>query len=83
MDQTNPIPEMNTPDWPLNFTNYPRRGTYNRLRRQPGSTNSPSVKLNQHPKWMGFAQLLSEEILSRYPDLRQPFLALLDRADLL
>jgi hypothetical protein len=58
-----------------------------RLRASKASTDSNpnplSLPLYQHPKWMIFIQRVGHLILSRCPDLRQPFLELLDQPDLL
>ena len=42
-----------------------------------------SLTLSQHPKWTEFIYILSQAILTRHPDFRQPLLELLDQADLL
>ncbi len=68
---------------PLNVSNHRRQQSRNRPRRQQNNVNPRSCPLNEHPKWMAFVQDLGATILNRYPDLRQPFLELLDRADVL
>ncbi len=50
---------------------------------QAEAIESPqSLPLNRHPKWAAFLCKLGDMILDRHPDLRPPFLELLDQADL-
>ena len=42
-----------------------------------------SLPLRQHPKWMLFVQLCGRTLLMTNPEVRVPFLELLDQADLL
>ena len=75
---------MNTPShnhkMTLNFQTGPCEP---RTRLRTANPGPSSLKLNRHPKWVEFLRLLGQMILDRHPDLRPPFLELLDRADLL
>ncbi len=72
---------MNTYTMTLNF-NIPNPSQPQSLLRaqQPDSLSLP---LRQHPKWMPFVQLCGRTLLMTNPEVRVPFLELLDQADLL
>lgn len=72
---------MNTPRTPnLNQHNQWQPRIRLHLRSEPAST-LPNL-LTQHPKWTEFVFRFSQRIVTRCPDLRPHFLALLEEIDL-
>ena len=82
MDQSNPIPQMNTMNRPLNIPIQPPRQPVNRRKPTAERVSSPqSTPLWRHPRWTYFLADLNGIILKNAPDFRPHFLELLKRID--
>ncbi len=81
MCQTTLVPKMNTPRTPLNMSIRPLRQRILRRRPQAASIDPLQAPLARHPRWTYFLAELNDVIVKNAPNLRPPFLELLDRVD--